>query len=185
MYFALYFIMTHVFGILWVSSEVAQSCPTLCDHMDCSLPGSSVHGISRQEYWSGLPFPSPGNLPYPGNEPRSPTLQADSLLSESPGNPLMSQGISKCTFPDIINTSASCEMCKGSTKPGTILNQNFGLVILKLRKVTLLALIHVRTVLGVKISQRLQVLPTRMEMGKSPFSSCEVGYSHRGFCLIN
>ena len=40
-------------------SEVAQSCPTLCDPMDCSPPGSSVQGISRQEYWSGLPFPSP------------------------------------------------------------------------------------------------------------------------------
>ena len=54
------------------SSEVAQSCPTLCDPMDCSLPGSSVHGISRQEYWSGLPFPSPGGLPNPGIEPGSP-----------------------------------------------------------------------------------------------------------------
>ena len=39
-------------------SEVAQSCPTLSDLMDCSLPGSSVHGISRQEYWSGVPLPS-------------------------------------------------------------------------------------------------------------------------------
>ena len=39
-------------------SEVAQSCPTLRDPMDCSLPGSSVHGISRQEYWSGVPLPS-------------------------------------------------------------------------------------------------------------------------------
>ena len=38
---------------------VGQSCPTLCDPMDWSPPGSSVHGISRQEYWSGLPFPSP------------------------------------------------------------------------------------------------------------------------------
>ena len=38
----------------------AQSCPTLWDAMDHSLPGSSVHGISRQKYWSGLPFPSPG-----------------------------------------------------------------------------------------------------------------------------
>lgn len=65
-------------------------------------------------------------------------------------------------------------MCEGSTKPGTILNQNFVLVILKLQKVSLLALIHVRTVLRL----RLQVLPTRLEMGKSPFSSCEVGYSH-------
>ena len=40
-------------------SEVAQSCPTLCDPKDCSLPGSSVHGFSRQEYWSGVPLPSP------------------------------------------------------------------------------------------------------------------------------
>ena len=42
-----------------VKSEVAQSCPTLCDPMDCSLPGSSVQGFSRQEYWSGVPLPSP------------------------------------------------------------------------------------------------------------------------------
>ena len=44
-------------------------------------------GFSRQEYWSGLPFPSPGDLPDPGTEPRSPTLQADSLPSEPPGKP--------------------------------------------------------------------------------------------------
>ena len=42
-------------------------------------------GFSRQEYWSGLPFPSPGNLPNPGIEPRSPTLQTDTLPSEPPG----------------------------------------------------------------------------------------------------
>ena len=44
-------------------------------------------GFSRQEYWSGLPFPSPGDLPDPGIKPRSPTLQADSLPSELPGKP--------------------------------------------------------------------------------------------------
>ena len=44
-------------------------------------------GFSRQEYWSGLPFPSPGDLPDPGIEPGSPTLQADALLSEPPGGP--------------------------------------------------------------------------------------------------
>ena len=44
-------------------------------------------GFSRQEYWSGLPFPSPGNLPDPGMEPRSPALQEDSLPSEPPGKP--------------------------------------------------------------------------------------------------
>ena len=41
--------------------------------------------FSRQEYWSKLPFPSPGDLPDPGIEPSSPALQADSLLSETPG----------------------------------------------------------------------------------------------------
>ena len=40
-------------------SEVAQLSPTLSDPMDCSPPGSSIHGLSRQEYWSGVPLPSP------------------------------------------------------------------------------------------------------------------------------
>ena len=53
--------------------------------MDCSSPGSSVHGISRQEYWSGLPFPPPGDLPDPGIKPMSPALQADSLTAEPLG----------------------------------------------------------------------------------------------------
>ena len=62
---------------------VTQSCLTVCDPMDCSPPGSSVHEIfSRQGYWSVLPFPSPGDLPNPGIEARSPALQADSLPTE-------------------------------------------------------------------------------------------------------
>ena len=44
--------------------------------------------FSMQEYWSGLPFPSPGDLPDPGIEPRSPALQVDALPSEPPGKPL-------------------------------------------------------------------------------------------------
>ena len=44
-------------------------------------------GFSRQEYWSGLPFPSPGDLPDPGVEPRFPALQADALTSKPPGKP--------------------------------------------------------------------------------------------------
>ena len=44
-------------------------------------------GFSGQEHWSGLPFPSPGDLPNPGIEPRSPALQADALTSEPPGKP--------------------------------------------------------------------------------------------------
>ena len=51
-----------------------QSCPTLYSHVGCSPPGSSVHGISRQEYWSGLPWPSPGDLSNPG-------IELESLMS--------------------------------------------------------------------------------------------------------
>ena len=63
----------------------AQSCPTLCGPMDCSPPGFSIHGISQQEYWNGLPFPSPGDLPTPGIKSGSLALQVDSLPSEPPG----------------------------------------------------------------------------------------------------
>ena len=56
--------------------------------VDCSLPGSSSMGFSRQGYWSGLPFPSPGIFPDPGIEPGSSALQADALPSEPPGNPI-------------------------------------------------------------------------------------------------
>ena len=62
--------------------SVTQSCPTLCNTMDYSLTGSSVHGILQAEYWSGLPFPSPGDLPYPGINPMSLAWQAVSLPSE-------------------------------------------------------------------------------------------------------
>ena len=44
-------------------------------------------GFSRQEYWSGLPYPSPGDLPNPGIETRTPALQVDALTSEPPGKP--------------------------------------------------------------------------------------------------
>ena len=57
--------------------------------------------FSRQEYWSGLPFPSPGDLPHPGTELRSPALQADSLPSESPG--LLSK--SSLTMFKVVNGS--------------------------------------------------------------------------------
>ena len=112
---------------VFLESEVAQSCPTLCDPVDCSPPGSSVHGIlqarilewvaisfsiqvlssiqffvtlwtvaiqvslsmrfSRQEYWSGLPFPPPGYLPNPGIKPMSPALVDRFFTTEPPGKP--------------------------------------------------------------------------------------------------
>ena len=59
--------------------SVIQSCLTLSNPMDYSPLGFSVQGFSRQEYWSGLPFPSPGDLPDPGIEPWSPALQVDCI----------------------------------------------------------------------------------------------------------
>ena len=67
-----------------------QSCPILCDSVDCSLSGSSVHEILQVRILEGLLCPSPGDLPHPGVESRSPALQEDSLLSEPPGKSLVS-----------------------------------------------------------------------------------------------
>ena len=70
--------------------SVAQLCLTLCDPMDCSLPGSSMK-FSRQEYWSGLPCPPPGDLPVPGMEPASPAslaLTGGFFTTVPPGKPI-------------------------------------------------------------------------------------------------
>ena len=69
-------------------SEVAQSCPTLATPWTVAYQASPSMGFSRQEYRSGLPFPSPGDLPDPGIKLRSLALQADSLPSEPPGKPM-------------------------------------------------------------------------------------------------
>ena len=77
-----------------------QLCPTLCDPMDCSLPGSSVHEFYRQEYWSGLPFPSPGDLPDPGIEPGSLTSPALAgrffTTNTGPGGGLFLEAVGVC-----------------------------------------------------------------------------------------
>ena len=64
---------------------VSKSCLTLCKPKDCSPPEFSVHGISRQEYWSGLPFPSLGDLANPGIEPLSPALAGGFFTTEPLG----------------------------------------------------------------------------------------------------
>ena len=66
---------------------VAQLCRLSCDPMICSPLRKSM-GFPRQEYWSGWPFPSPGHLPNPGTEPRSPSLLTDSLPSDHQGTPI-------------------------------------------------------------------------------------------------
>ena len=66
---------------------------------DSATPWTAAHqaplsmGFSRQEYWNGWPFPSPGDLPDPGVEPGSPTTQADSLPFEPPGRPVVCGGV--------------------------------------------------------------------------------------------
>ena len=76
----------------FISSQVMTSCvcvKSLSRVLLFATPWTVAHqasmGFSRQEYWSGLPFPSPGDLPDPGIEPRSPALQVDALTSEPPG----------------------------------------------------------------------------------------------------
>ena len=70
-----------VFGL------ITKLCLTLAIPQTVAHQASLFMGFPRQEYWSGLPFPSAGDLPNPGIEPRSPTLQADALLSGPPGKP--------------------------------------------------------------------------------------------------
>ena len=68
--------MKHLaWNVEWQSEVlVTQSCPTLCNPRDWGSPGSLSMGFSKQEYWSGLPFPSSGDLPNPEIEPGSPAL---------------------------------------------------------------------------------------------------------------
>ena len=61
---------------------VAQLCPSLCDPWTAARQAPLSMGFSRQGYWSGLPFPSPGDLPDPDIEPGSPAMQVDSLPTE-------------------------------------------------------------------------------------------------------
>ena len=84
-----------------------QSHLNLCDPMDCSLPGSLSMGFYRQEYWSGLPFPSPGDLPDPGIKLGSPALQADSLLSELPGTNILMLFQYRCVTKNTWNEKAT------------------------------------------------------------------------------
>ena len=85
-------------SFLKVRVLVAQLCPTLWDPMDCSPPGSSVHEILQARSWSGLPFPSSGDLPDAGTEPSSPTLQILYCLSRqgSPRRVFRRASITQC-----------------------------------------------------------------------------------------
>ena len=73
--------------VVVVGGLVTKSCPPLETPWTVARQAPLSMELSEQEYWSGLPFPSPGDLPNPGFKPGSPSLQADSLLTELQGKP--------------------------------------------------------------------------------------------------
>ena len=88
----------------------AQSRPTLCCPKDCSPAGSSVMEFSRQGYWSGLPYPFPGDLPNPGIKPVSlvsPALAGGFFSAVPPGKPLMVP-----LSPNSSVSNADCPKCE-------------------------------------------------------------------------
>ena len=93
-YLTILFPAYHVLGCMCacvfvcVCVWVTQSHPTLCHPVDCSPPGSSVHGIHQARILSKFPFLSPGNLPNPGIKPKSPSMQVDILLLSHQGSSL-------------------------------------------------------------------------------------------------
>ena len=80
--FLLHHIRRHIMSDYHIGGLVTKSGPALETPWTVACQAPLPMGFSRQEYWSGLPFPSPGDLPNPGIEPRSPALQADSLPAE-------------------------------------------------------------------------------------------------------
>ena len=86
----------HVVACISGGGLVAKSCLTLATTWAVAHQAPLSMGFSRQEYWSGLPCPPPGDLPNPGIEPWSPALQASSSLTELQGKPHMYQYFIPC-----------------------------------------------------------------------------------------
>ena len=113
------YLVSHAFGtcpqvsLCYLFLGLVLSHPvmsTLCDPMDCSPLGFSVHGILQARIWCGFPFPPPGALPDPGIKPTSPALQADSLPAEplhAPISPLASWTVHSLTSET--NLKSLCE----------------------------------------------------------------------------
>ena len=79
------YIITNICYNIYSGDLVAELCLTLATPWTVACRAPLSLGFSRQEYWSVLPFPSPGDLPNPGIEPGSPALQADSLPTQLQG----------------------------------------------------------------------------------------------------
>ena len=83
----IYIYLNYVYMCVW-RGVVAQMCPTLCSPWTIACKAPLSMEFSRQESWSGLPFPCLGDHSDPGIKPRSPALQVDTLPSEPPGKPI-------------------------------------------------------------------------------------------------
>ena len=113
--FLLSLVILTVFLHLSCVCVVAQLCLTLCNPVDCAHQASLFMELSRQEYWSGLPFPAPADLLDPGIKPRSPTLQADSLPPEPPGSISKSKmEMSVGAFAQLLTTVVGLNLRLGS-----------------------------------------------------------------------
>ena len=114
--------------------KVAKLCPTLCDPMDYSLPGSSVHGIFQVRILERVAFPFFRGSSQPGIKPRSPTLQVDSLPSVSPGKPHKAYGphFSGVMIFQLISLSLRWCLYKILCLPSGPLDLEFPLMITKL-----------------------------------------------------
>ena len=104
----------------FVSAEgccsVTKSCLTLCDPMDSSPPGFSVHGVSKQEYWSELLFPSLWDLLGPGIEPESPALAGRFFTTEPPGKPLFRFFLCYCFLNYLKIKKEKAKICSKKTE---------------------------------------------------------------------
>ena len=97
-----------------VKAKLLSPVQLFATQWSVALQAPPSMGFSRQEYWSGLPFPSPGDLPNPGIEPRSPALQADALTSEPPGKPPLSPYMFQIVFQNPCIIMLSCrKFCNG------------------------------------------------------------------------
>ena len=106
-----------------LGAKLLQWCRTVCNPRDCSRQALLSMGFSRQKCWSGLPCPSPGDLPKPGIEPRSPALKADSLPSKPPGKPHGPRQVA--TYSLLSETLyAWLYICAGQMKEGCICVQD-------------------------------------------------------------
>ena len=116
-----YELLINLTRLCWCCCLVAKSCLTLCDPMDCTLPGSSVHGIYQARTLEWVLFPSPGDLPNPGIEPTAPALQVDSwLLSHQRSSQIIHSSILSTSLSELeppCTWKWSCSIVSDSSQP--------------------------------------------------------------------